>query len=427
MKNKKEILLTIILVIAIIVIIGMGVFIYMQKVEADRQIGETENKQQELQEELQEEINPEVQQENEKKSIFDQASKLEYTTNMEDDINGKIAILKMGEDIFKTKIEKDYYTYTDNFSNTYQIKEITEITSEFYMMGVNNWAALYKCNVNYLDNQDAKKEIIVAVILPQDKKDAYIMAPFDNYTGSTSFVTSFVGTIEEETSQENIILYKGIEIAKTTGIQTVADMEKNDSNINKYNNTYYNYENGKYEGTTVGDFGEETYEGFSVVRNVKKIAMTQNYNAIPREYTVIEELPEELSDMADYSSVDINEIDLDGDGNKEHLVCYTINYAKGEIGDGEPQASSGIMLFDNNYRKIADLVTLENGFWANIKEEERKVFLSLDNVEYIDIDNDGIMEIIIEVPTYEEMEISIVKYVDNKIQGETNIKANLEA
>ena len=79
------------------------------------------------------------------------------------------------------------------------------------------------------------------------------------------------------------------------------------------------------------------------------------------------------------------------------------------------------------YKKIADLVTLENGFWANIKEENQKVFLSLDNVEYIDIDNDGIMEIIIQVPTYEIMEISIVKYSNNKIEGKTNVKASLDA
>ena len=46
-----------------------------------------------------------------------------------------------------------------------------------------------------------------------------------------------------------------------------------------------------------------------------------------------------------------------------------MNYAKGDIGDGEPQASSGIMLFDNNFKKIEDLVILENGFWSNIKEE----------------------------------------------------------
>ena len=83
------------------------------------------------------------------------------------------------------------------------------------------------------------------------------------------------------------------------------------------------------------------------------------------------------------------------------------------------------MLFDYNYKKIADLVTLENGFWANIKEEARKIFLHLDNVEYIDIDNDGNMEIIIEVPTYDGTKISILKYSNNKVEGETNLKASV--
>ena len=251
----------------------------------------------------------------------------------------------------------------------------------------------------------------------------------NNLQGKIDGVSNIVNDNSNNNTQteENIILYKGIEIAKTTRTQNVADMEIHAEATKKYNTTYYNYEKGKYEGTTTGNFREETYQGVSVVSNVKRIAMTQKYNAIPREFKVIKELPEQLRDMADYSSVDINEIDLDGDGKNEYLVCYTVNYAKGEIGDGEPQASSGIMLFDNNFKKIADLVTLENGFWANIKEENQKVFLSLDNIEYIDIDNDGVMEIIIQVPTYEVMEISIVKYSNNKIEGKTNVKASLDA
>ena len=228
-------------------------------------------------------------------------------------------------------------------------------------------------------------------------------------------------------AEENIILYKGSEIQKKVGTQffDLCEMEINDNSKRKYNTTYFNYENGKYQGETTGTFGEVTYEGFSIVKNVKRIAMTQKYNAIPREYKEIKELPKQLEDMADFSSVDINEIDLDGDGKNEYIVCYTVNYQKGQIGDGEPQASSGIMLFDYNYKKIADLVTLENGFWANIKEEDRKIFLALDNVEYIDIDNDGNMEIIIEVPTYDGTKISILKYSNNKVEGETNLKASV--
>ena len=213
-----------------------------------------------------------------------------------------------------------------------------------------------------------------------------------------------VSQIENETIKENnvendtnidsyFILYEGREIENKIGVQSISDMKINADTNKKYNTTYYNYENGKYIGEKVGTFGEETTEGNSCVENVSKIAISKNINALPRKYTEVKELPKELQDMADYSSVDINKIDLDGDGQEEYIVCYTVDYKKGEIGDGEPQASSGIMLFDNNYKKIADLANLQNGFYGNIKEENNKVFLSLNDVEYLDIDNDGIVYI----------------------------------
>lgn len=304
MENKRGNVSTVFLVIAIILIVVMCVFIYMQKTEADRQIAELENN----------------------------ASKLQDTIN---DLQGKI----------------------DGISN----------------------------------------------IINNDNSNSNIQA------------------------EENIILYKGSEIQKKVGTQfwDLCEMEINDNSKRKYNTIYFNYENGKYQGETTGTFGEVTYEGFSIVKNVKRIAMTQKYNAIPREYKEIKELPKQLEDMADCSSVNINEIDLDGDGKNEYIVCYTADYQKGQIGDGEPQASSGIMLFDFNYKKIADLVTLENGFWGNVKEENYKRFLTLEDTEYIDIDNDGNMEIIIEVPTYDGTKISVLKYSNNKVEGETNLQASV--
>lgn len=229
----------------------------------------------------------------------------------------------------------------------------------------------------------------------------------------------------KETSDDYFILYDGCEIKIETGVQDLSDAKISSETNKKYNTTYYNYENGKYVGETKGTFGEETYEGISHIDNVKRIAISEKYNAIPRTYTTINELPGQLIDMADYSSVNIQSIDLDNDGKVEYIVCYRVDYAKGEIGEGEPQASSGIMLFDSDYKKIADLISLENGFWANIKEEDKKIFLSLDDIEYIDIDNDGIMEIIIKVPTYEGAKISIIKYKNGEIEGETNFKASV--
>ena len=224
---------------------------------------------------------------------------------------------------------------------------------------------------------------------------------------------------------KNIILYNGMEIATRTGIQDISDMRNTNDNKNRYNTKYYNYENGKYLNESIGTFGDETYEGYSVVSNVKRIAMTKKYNAIPREYITINRLPNELADMSGYSSVNIDEIDLDGDGTKEHIVCYTFNASADDYDGGEIQASSGIMLFDNNYKKIADLVTLDQGFLGNIKTENNKIFLSLKDIEYIDINEDGVMEIIIKVPCYEGTKISILEYKNGVLNGEKSIKASL--
>ena len=228
--------------------------------------------------------------------------------------------------------------------------------------------------------------------------------------------------IQENKYSKNIILFKGMEISNKIGLQDVTDMRKNSEK--DYNTKYYNYENGKYLNESNG-LKEDTYEGQFIISNVKKIAMTKKYNATPREFKTIKSIHNELIDMLDYSSVEINEIDLDGDNKKEHIICYTFDTSNADYEDGEMQALSGIMLMDENYKKIADLVTLDNGFWGNIKSEENKIFLSLKDVEYIDLDEDGIMEIIIEIPTYEGTKISVLKYEKGVLSGEKDVKASV--
>lgn len=222
------------------------------------------------------------------------------------------------------------------------------------------------------------------------------------------------------------ILYDGYEIKPEAGLQSLSDMKITSDAKTKYNTTYYNYADGKYVGETEGTFGEPTYEGVSIVKNVFRVAISKKYDALPRAAVLLNQLPDELADMADYSSVDIHTIDLNGDGKYENIVCAKLNYAEGEIGDGEPEASSFIALFDSNFSKIADLVTLDDGFWGDIKDEDKKVFLSLNDVDYIDIDNDGILEILIKVPSYDGTSVSILKYDGTKLAGQTDIKASVK-
>lgn len=232
-------------------------------------------------------------------------------------------------------------------------------------------------------------------------------------------------TINTATNKENFILYDGVEIKKATEWINLFDNMINLSKESekKYNTKYYNYEKNQYTGETTGTFKYEN--GYVFVNGVGKVAMTKKYNAIPRTSTKLNEIPNELMDMIDYSLLEIESIDLDGDGKLEYIVLCGVDYARNQIGDGEPEASSTIMLLDSNFKKIADLVNLADGFTTEEKDENSKVFLSLNDVMYVDIDEDNIMEMIIRIPTYEEEEISVLKYNNGKIQGDINIEAKV--
>lgn len=240
------------------------------------------------------------------------------------------------------------------------------------------------------------------------------------------------GVKQQNTNQNNyMVLIDGYEIGKKYGRYDISDgMKITNETLKRYNTKYYNYEDGKYLGESKGVFGTDettTVENWSVVGNVKKVATTLKYDAMPRTYTKINTLPNELKDMADYTSVNIHSIDLDGDNKNEYIVCTTLEYAEGEIGDGKPEASSDIMLFDSNYSKVAELVSIPDGFWDSIrKTDDNKRLLKLDDVTYADIDNDGIMEIIIETPVWEGRAVNVYKYKNGEIYGPTDYQINLQ-
>jgi len=226
-------------------------------------------------------------------------------------------------------------------------------------------------------------------------------------------------TLENNSKKDYFVLYNGYEIEKKTGVQELSDMYISKENNKKYNIYYYNYEKGEYLGKQKGKFGEETFENVSIVRNVNTIATSQKYDAMPRTFSKTNGLPKKLDGIEDFSTLEIHSIDLDGNGTKENIICYTIDNKE------EQKASSAIMIFDKKYQKSENLIILEDGFWAGIKEDNQKIFLSLEDIEYFDIDNDGIMEILINVPTYEGTKLSIIKYDNGKIDGEVNLKASL--
>lgn len=121
----------------------------------------------------------------------------EYTSNLADSANGNLAFLKVIENNeLQAEKENDYYKYTDRFGNVYKMKEITNVTSEEGMMGSNDWAALFKVTVEYLDNNNEAKTEDLAVVLSAEH-EASCKGAYLNFTGTTEFVKAFTDLYTE--------------------------------------------------------------------------------------------------------------------------------------------------------------------------------------------------------------------------------------
>lgn len=227
-------------------------------------------------------------------------------------------------------------------------------------------------------------------------------------------------TVIKEESKEKIILYKGLDFSDGKNLN---DITYNEANKKKYEIEYFNYENGEKLEKSKGNL-VETYEGISAVENVKKIAISVEYDAIPRRYTTIEGLPKELYELADCNKVEIQSVDLDGDGKKEYIVASN-SYASPEDYDTDTYTNySDISLYDNRFKKIATLIKAKDQYREVDGKITSEFFCSLDDVEYIDIDDDGIMEVLVDLNYWENIGVNSYKYKDGKITGETECEIN---
>lgn len=219
---------------------------------------------------------------------------------------------------------------------------------------------------------------------------------------------------------DGIVLYKGFDITgyKPGKIYVASDMDFTDKNKEKYEIEYYSYEQGKYVGKSTGEF-EETYEDVGVVANTEKFAFSRNYNAVPRGIKTLSKVPSQLNLEDDYTKVTVLSVDLDGDNTEEKIVIYQKDI-KAEAEDDEPLAISGIDFYDSSYEKIANLVNLNDGFWLDETDDDNKFLYSTEYIDFADIDADGIMEIIVDIPFWEACGLSIYKWNGSKLAGETD-------
>ena len=213
-----------------------------------------------------------------------------------------------------------------------------------------------------------------------------------------------------DNKSENIILYNGYELKVRYDEEIILeDMEYTSENIEKYEKSYYNYENRKYIGITNG-IVEESYDGYCAVSNVSKFAFSKQYNAKPRNVSV--ESNFECAYGTEYQNKEALIMDLDGDGKNEYIVALSSN---------DYPHKSEITILDYNLNKIETLVKRDKGHWTHASgEEEDIIVLSIEDIEIIDLDNDNIMEIVVDTWTWDFNSVLIYKYENREVKGVTN-------
>lgn len=241
-------------------------------------------------------------------------------------------------------------------------------------------------------------------------------------TNATASNNSTVTTTDANTRKvqnENIVvLYDGLilDVSEMKQVE-LKYIDSTNEQKDKYVITYYNYENYSFQNSGLGSLSTQVYDGLLKINNVGKIAISESYNAIPRNIQVVNALPTVVSDnnkLSDYDNVKAIITDLDGNGTDEYILVLA-NKATGY---------SKISFVDSTGSKLTDLAYIEKSKWG--QASEHGYYLSISNVQIVDIDNDNVMEVLVEIPKYEgEPAVSLIKYKNGELQGDTNIECSL--
>ncbi len=244
-----------------------------------------------------------------------------------------------------------------------------------------------------------------------------------NVTANTSQTKQATNAVSNEIkkikNEEQIVLYNGL-VLDTSKMDEVAlqYIDNKSQGKDMYVITYYTYNNYEFEKSSLGTLSNELYDGFVKVENVGKLAISEDYNAIPRDVKVVNTIPAVISTnnpkVGDYDTVKTIICDLDGNSEDEYILVLA----------NKSTGYSKISLFESSGANVADLASIEKSKWD--KATNAEYYLSISNVQIADIDNDGVMELLIELPHAQgEPTISLIKYKNGELQGKTNIECSL--
>lgn len=244
------------------------------------------------------------------------------------------------------------------------------------------------------------------------------IADVTNQTGTSSVVTDGSNT-RKILNEELVVLYNGL-ILDTSKMDevTLKYIDNTNDAADKYVITYYNYENYSFKEPKLGTLSTQLYEGLVKIDNVGKVAISEDYEAIPRGIKVVNTVPTIVSDnnpnVSDYTNVKTLIVDLDGNQTDEYILILA----------NKKTGFSKITLVDSKGAKINDLASIEKSKWK--KDSTAEYYLNINNVEILDVDNDGIMEIMVEIPQATgNSTVSLLKYNNGILQGKTGIECSL--
>lgn len=231
-------------------------------------------------------------------------------------------------------------------------------------------------------------------------------------------VGKHIENMYNEAYNNELILYYGYELSTKTGTQVLSDMPLNDKITERFYTTYYEYNKNEELGALEVNSHVETYEDYFIIEGIDKIAISAEYNPIPRVSNGLENVPKEIQDtLKDFENIEVEEIDLDGNEELEYIVVAS----KGEV-EGD-EIVSKIMLYNSNFKQISTLVSWDASEETAYSDE---LVLKLDNVMCFDINNDNIMEILVDIPSYEGQKVGLYKYYDKVLYGDIDYQATIK-
>lgn len=245
-----------------------------------------------------------------------------------------------------------------------------------------------------------------------------VISDVTNQTSNTSVATDGANS-RKILNEELVVLYNGLVLETDTMDEvTLKYIDSLANESDKYVITYYNYENYSFQNSKLGTLSTQVYEGLVKIDNVGKIAISEDYDAIPRDVKVVNTMPTIVTDnnpkVADYDTIKTLITDLDGNGTDEYILILA----------NKTTGFSKITLIDSKGSKIADLASIEKSRWK--QETNAEYYLSISNVELIDVDNDGVMEIVLEIPQATgNPTVSLLKYKNGELQGKKDIQCSL--